>query len=301
MNIRQMEIFRAVMRAGSVTAASKALRISQPAVSAILRHCEDRLGAKLFFRVGRRLQPTPEAEALFPNIDRLFRQIETEMRAAQEVMSGTRGAISVAATHSFAPVVADVIPEFLSARGADLRISLQSLPSDEVVGRVLSHEVDFGVAYGPLHHGGIETEPFSASAVVCVMTKRYALSERGSIALADLMANRVITYGAHTALGKAIQSEMQRIGGRSDRRIEVNSTHLALMLADAGTGVALVDFMPQKARFSGLVVRPLTPRILVRSYLVFARGRPRSRLAADFVRHLVRGTSAERARWPRAC
>ena len=74
MNIRQLEIFRAIMRSGTLTAAAEALHVSQPAVSKILRHFESQLGYPLFDRVGGRLVATAEAQLLFADADHLFRE-----------------------------------------------------------------------------------------------------------------------------------------------------------------------------------------------------------------------------------
>ena len=57
MNLRQMEVFHAIMRAGSVTCAARLLNVTQPAVSTVLRHCETQLRVKLFDRTGGRLHP----------------------------------------------------------------------------------------------------------------------------------------------------------------------------------------------------------------------------------------------------
>ena len=43
MNLRHMEVFHAIMRTGSVTGAARALNVTQPAVSAVLKHCESQL------------------------------------------------------------------------------------------------------------------------------------------------------------------------------------------------------------------------------------------------------------------
>ena len=61
MRARQLEVFTAVMRVGTVTGAAQSLNISQPALSQILLHCEDELGFKLFDREKGRLRPTAEA------------------------------------------------------------------------------------------------------------------------------------------------------------------------------------------------------------------------------------------------
>ena len=65
MNLRQIEIFRAIRSTGSISAAARQLSISQPALSKALKHAEAQLTFKLFDRVKQRLIPTFEAEALF--------------------------------------------------------------------------------------------------------------------------------------------------------------------------------------------------------------------------------------------
>jgi molybdate transport repressor ModE-like protein len=76
MNARHLEIFRAIMRHGSLTAAAEALHVSQPAVSKMLRHFESVIGYKLFERISGRLAATPEARLLYRDADRIFREIE---------------------------------------------------------------------------------------------------------------------------------------------------------------------------------------------------------------------------------
>jgi len=70
MNLRQLEVFNAIMRFGSVTGAARELGVSQPAVSKILRHAEDQLGMRLFERLNGRLQPTMEAKAIQAEMER---------------------------------------------------------------------------------------------------------------------------------------------------------------------------------------------------------------------------------------
>ena len=61
MNLRQLEIFSAVMRFRTTVAAAQELSMSQPAVSNAIKHIETQLGFRLFERVGNRLVPTEEA------------------------------------------------------------------------------------------------------------------------------------------------------------------------------------------------------------------------------------------------
>jgi len=79
-NARQIEVFRTIMRCGTLTSAAQALNVSQPALSQLLLHAEDQLGFPLFRRLRGRLVPTPEAMQLFPEAERLHRDLESFRR-----------------------------------------------------------------------------------------------------------------------------------------------------------------------------------------------------------------------------
>lgn len=80
MNLRHIEIFHAVYVNGSVSAAARALNISQPSVSKTLRHAETLLGFELFQRTNSRLVPTEDAHALFGDVA----DIQERVRALRE-------------------------------------------------------------------------------------------------------------------------------------------------------------------------------------------------------------------------
>ncbi len=75
MKLRQIEIFREVCDAGSVTGAAESLGISQPAVSKHLAALERACGFLLFARTGGRLVPTPEGRLFALEVERLFQNI----------------------------------------------------------------------------------------------------------------------------------------------------------------------------------------------------------------------------------
>src|SRR5690606_38915260 len=85
LNIRQIEAFRAVMLSGSVVGAAKLLNVTQPGVSRTIGHLELHLGYELFERRGRRIFPTPEAEALYREVERLYVGVEQIGQAAMDI------------------------------------------------------------------------------------------------------------------------------------------------------------------------------------------------------------------------
>ena len=76
LNLRQIEVFRAIMMAGSISGAGRMLHVSQPAVSRVLALTESRLGYRLFERVKSRLSPTAEARRLYAEVEQVYGGIE---------------------------------------------------------------------------------------------------------------------------------------------------------------------------------------------------------------------------------
>ena len=89
MNLRQIEMFRAIMVTGSISGAARLLSVSQPAISRLLAYTEDRLGIALFERVKGRVQPTPEARQLFVGVDQVHQEVTRVNELAEELRRGS--------------------------------------------------------------------------------------------------------------------------------------------------------------------------------------------------------------------
>src|SRR5579875_64147 len=100
MNLRQCEVFRAVMEAGTVTAAAERLHVSQPAISKILAQLEQELGFRVFLRQRQRLLPTPEAQALYQEVRRAFVGLDYLTRFAADLRDLRQGHLVLAASHA---------------------------------------------------------------------------------------------------------------------------------------------------------------------------------------------------------
>ena len=72
MDLRQLEIIRAIADTGSFTAAGEKLHVSQSAISRQILLLEEELGESVFHRIGRRIRITPAGEALLQLSHRVF-------------------------------------------------------------------------------------------------------------------------------------------------------------------------------------------------------------------------------------
>src|SRR5215217_7439512 len=107
MNLRQLEILRAVIRHRTTVAAADELALSQPAISNALKAMESQAGFALFERVNNRLFPTSEAMALYKESEAIFAlhaKLENRVRDLRECRSGL---LSIVATP---PLAYSIIP-----------------------------------------------------------------------------------------------------------------------------------------------------------------------------------------------
>jgi len=109
--LRQIEIFHAVYANGSISSAARALNVSQPAVSKVLRHTESQLGIRLFDLVRGRLVPTDEAHALFREVDEVFHRVTSLQQTANNLRNSGAGHLRIGIVPSLG---LEVLPQVIA-------------------------------------------------------------------------------------------------------------------------------------------------------------------------------------------
>lgn len=288
MNLRQLEVFNAVMQAGSVTGAAHQLNVSQPAISNVLKHMEQQLAFKLFERIGGRLHPTPEAADLLPDVTEIFGRIGTLNRLVQEMRDGRAGRLVVATSPTLVNAFLPRAVALFRRTSPGVRIAIQSLPTPLVVERVARREVDMGLVYAPVADGGVDAEVLVVTEMACVVPRKHALARRRLIEAGDIAGLSLISLGATTRIGLLIEEECRKAGVPvPEVDIEASSSLAACLMVSEGAGIGLVDAtIALSGKFGDLVFRPFRPCIRVGVQLIYTHDRPRSRAAVQLSQHL---------------
>lgn len=293
MNVRQLEVFHAVMRAGSVSDAARLLGVSQPAVTKSLRLLEQDLGFALFRRVSGRVFPSAAAEALLPEVARIERDVEAVAELARHLREGQAGRLQLASVSSLAERVLPQALRLLRRERPRVHVELIALTSRAVVERVAERRADLGFVYDPTDSPHVESRDILEAQVVCAVPRRHALARRGVLGPADLAGVPLVTYGCDTRIGGALRRAMRGAGIRHEPELTTNSTRLALQLAAECGGVAVVDpFLFGRTGVPGLVAVPFMPAISLRVRVIRSYERPRSQ-AGDALLQLVARVGAE--------
>ncbi|MEI9410640.1 LysR family transcriptional regulator [Mesorhizobium salmacidum] len=258
MRARQLEVFIAVMRSGTVTAAARMLNISQPALSQILLHAEDELGFTLFERVKGRLRPTPEALEIFPDAERLSAGLDGLRRKTTDLRLGRTGLVRIAASPP--PAMAILPRAFTKFRAQHPHIMLRahSAPISAIVDMLRAGDACLGVAMDDRLPPDIEAEVVGRLGFVCLLPAGHALQAKAELTLADLVGEELISYRGNTRPADELARAAQAQGVALSPSLEIDVSISAVGFVQAGLGIALVDALLPWHQFAGLAVRPLT-------------------------------------------
>jgi len=168
MNLRQLEILRAVIHAGTTVGAASTLHMSQPAISNAIKAMERSLGFALFSRVHNRLVPTREATVLLNQAEPMFTIQEMVEQTARHLRDGTMGHINIVATAEPSDsLLPQVLTRFIKQH-PDVRVSMETLRLDNVLEYVETGAADIGFAIEPYARPTLKYIPLSVLDIVCL-------------------------------------------------------------------------------------------------------------------------------------
>lgn len=287
MNIREIEIFRAVMVEGSVSKAARRLTISQPAASKYIAQLERRLNLSLFARSSGRLVPTPEGTALHDQVERLFVGLSQLEQFMADLGGEKRGHLTVACLPLLAlTAMPEVVARFTQGR-PDVSVSLQTRSSERIMEWVSARQVDVGVCFCFSRPPGIRIEPLVDLELFCALPPGDPLESKDIVEIGDLQGRDLITYDHLDRTQFWLEALLEQEKVYTRRRVRVFWTSVAMELVMRRVGIAIVDRLTA-SRIPGATaqLRPLRPSLSFNLNLVWPEHWPASGLAQSFTAQL---------------
>jgi len=259
MNLKQIEMFRAVMQMGSFTGAAAALHISQPGVSRAARHLETQLGVQLFERTEGRIRPTSEALALAAEIDRSYKGVKAIQEFARSLRQGTYQTLRVGCTPNLSLGIAPRAIAALLAAGPGVRVSLEVFPRGQLMADgLITHQLDVGFASVPMEHPLLATRMLGEWRQGCIFPKDHRFALKRRISASDLRGEALVGLNGDTFQGRALDNWLKEDREWFAPRALARSGQAAASLAACGVGIAFVDNLTEAdSRSPGLIWRPL--------------------------------------------
>ncbi len=293
MNLRQIEAFRAVIDAGTVTRAGEMLRVSQPAVSRLIADLERGLGFALFERRRGRLTPTAEAKLFYREIEKAFVGLEHLNKAAEAIRNLQVGHLRIAAMPAFAEGLASrAIARFVAAHGGP-RVELDVGPRALIVDWIAAQQFDLGLAVPPVEDPTIETRMLCRHAALCVMPAGHRLARRRRVSAKDLAGEAFVTLPLGSPFRFRIDQAFERAGDKRRLLVETRTQHSVCRMVAEGLGVSLVDpFVAGDMAHLPLAFRPFEPAVRWDILTLWPAQQPLSLAAQRLVELLAEQASA---------
>ncbi|ELA8133487.1 LysR family transcriptional regulator [Vibrio parahaemolyticus] len=285
MNLRQLEVFYAIMQAGTVSGAARLLHVSQPNVTRVLAHTEQQLSFALFERVKGRLVPTQEAKALLPEAEKVYQQLGQFRSLTNKVKQGTQhlrvGAPPVLAAHLLAPTVA------LLSKEHGISFELLTANRDELCSGLLKHELDVAIAFGEETPPAIMGHVLLKEYLALIAPKSTAIPAEKTVILEELISHDlpIIGLDSRDPLGLLLHQTLSARDEHYQHAITVRSYSAAAELVKHQAGFAIVD--PWTAKLyrqdDAVAVHALEPNMSFSVSILFAEHTPQSIATKQFI------------------
>ena len=290
MEIRTLRYFLAVAREENMTRAAEILHVTQPTLSKQLRSLEDELGKKLFVRHSFSITLTEEGQLLKDRAEDLVGmadKIEKEFRSLTDITGGDLY-LGLAESYQIRLLAGEL--NKLKQKYPGLKYHITSGDTEQVIDKLDKGLLDFVVLAEEPDKIRYDFIPFPELDIWgVIMPADDPLAKKRSIRVNDLVGLPLFCSG------QAWEKDIPLWAGdrMSDLQLEgsFKLSYNASLFAKEHLGYLLTfDNLIDTSEKSGLVFRPLSPRLETRLYLVWKKHPTFSAIAHKFHEQLMEWT-----------
>ncbi|MEQ9329251.1 MAG: LysR family transcriptional regulator [Rhodospirillales bacterium] len=280
LTLRQIEVLRAVMMAGTIKGAAALLNVSPPGISRLLRHLEESLGLRLFQRKAGLFVPAAEARAVFEMVQEVYRQVENLNASVASLNKGEDATLAFASAPSIAQFIAARAIRGVRQRFPDLFIDLNILKIEETLDYLLLEKGEFVLMSSFIDNPSVSNESLAVGRLVVLLPRGHPLTARKAVSVHDLVNETFIGVAPSDPYGAILAKPFRDAGYEPPHSMRGRFAQTVVSLVRHGLGVALIDeFSVAEVYMPGLVRRPLVEETTITAYVVSKRGRSLSSFA----------------------
>lgn len=238
--LRQLEVFLAVARRQSFTAAARELHVTQPAVSMQVKELEASCGLPLFEKVGRRVQLTEAGE----EITRCAEAIAERLQQAAGRLDGfrglKRGTLKLGAV-STAKYFAPSLLRAFKSDYPDIAIRFSVGNREEIIRDLAANESDLVIMGRPPRELDTVAEPVARHPLVIIAAPSHPLAGRRRIPIEDLAEENFLIREPGSGTRTAMEQAFQERGASYRASMEMSSNETIKQAVMAGMGISLIS------------------------------------------------------------
>lgn len=240
MTFRQLRLFLAFAETGSVSAAAKAMHVTQPTASMQLKEVAHSVGLPLYEFVGKKCYLTDAGEELAATARTVAQAWEAFEQKIDSINGLSRGKLKVAVVSTAKYFMPRLIGSFCK-RHPGIDISLEILNRDGVVQRLRENRDDIYIMSMPPSDLDLVDEIFMPNPLVLIAPISDPLAKRIAVPLKQLSERRFILREKGSGTRMTGDQFFSKKKFRPDVRLELGSNEAVKESVAGGLGLGLVS------------------------------------------------------------
>ena len=242
MDLRQLEILRAVAEPGSFTAAGHHLHLSQSAVSRQILMLEHELEEQVFLRVGGKLRITPAGQTLLALSRRVFDDIEATRSSIVESRQTLGGTIRLVGGMTVCLYVFPPLIKEFRRHHPNVEVKVTPASATRIVRQLRTGAADLGLATLPIEDPNLVTEPALQEELLLVMSPQHPLARRKIVPPRELARQPIVLFEAGSNSRRTIEEFFQRAQIAPRVVTETENVEIIKALVRIRLGISIIPY-----------------------------------------------------------
>lgn len=242
MDLRQLEVIRAIAETGSFTAAGHKLNVSQSAISRQVLLLEDELNEAVFLRVGRRIRITPAGEELLQLSHRVFLDMRETVARITDAQTSLIGPVRLAGGMTVSLYVFPALLRDFRRHHPDADLKIIPGATDKCLASLRSGQADVALLTLPINDPDLVTVPALQEELLLVTDPGHPLASKSRIVPDDLRNQAFVLFESGSNTRRVVNEFFVRHQIEPQVVTETENVEIIKALVRTRLGISIISY-----------------------------------------------------------
>ncbi len=268
MNLNQLKIFYLAAKRRNLSVAAAELFITQPAVTKGIQRLQEYYDMKFVDHIGKKLVLTDAGEVLYEIAEKIFELESKAEESIRDFQERKRGRIRILSSESFGDYYLPRIIIPFSKAYPLVRITMNILPTEQVIENTATLNNDLGFISYPVEHKKLLVKEVLEDQLVIITPPDHPLGRYPTLEPSNLEDQLLIMHETGSAPRKALENYIRKNDLSVSIHLELSSNRAIKRAVEDGIGIALISrkVANEEIRNKRLQAIPLSDRSMTRKF-----------------------------------
>ena len=268
MNLNQLKIFYLAAKKRNLSVAAAELFITQPAVTKGIQRLQEYYDMKFVDHIGKKLVLTDAGEVLYEIAEKIFELESKAEESIRDFQERKRGRIRILSSESFGDYYLPRIIIPFSKAYPLVRITMNILPTEQVIENTATLNNDLGFISYPVEHKKLLLKEVLEDQLVIITPPDHPLGRYPTMEPRNLEDQLLIMHETGSAPRQALENYIRKNDLAVSIHLELSSNRAIKRAVEDGIGIALISrkVANEEIRNKRLRAIPLSDRSMTRKF-----------------------------------